>query len=69
MTSSHRASYPSIADPVTDWASDYDIFDPHYVADPYPIWAELRETCPMAHTERWGGSWLPTRYEDVYARD
>ena len=21
----------------------------------------------MAHTDRWGGSWLPTRYEDVYA--
>jgi cytochrome P450 len=53
--------------PVTDWASDYDIFDPGYVADPYPIWAELRQTCPMAHSERWGGSWLPTRYEDVYA--
>ena len=45
--------------PVTDWASDYDIFDPQYVADPFPIWDELRETCPMAHTERWGGSWLP----------
>ena len=21
----------------------------------------------MAHTDRWGGSWLPTRYADVYA--
>jgi cytochrome P450 len=56
-----------VTPPVTDWASDYDIFDPQYIADPYPIWAELRETCPMAHTDRWGGSWLPTRYEDVYA--
>ncbi len=54
-------------EPVTDWASDYDIFDPQYVNDPYGIWDELRETCPMAHTDRWGGSWLPTRYEDVYA--
>ncbi len=53
--------------PVTDWATDYDIFDPQYVEDPFPIWDELRERCPMAHTERWGGSWLPTRYEDVYA--
>jgi cytochrome P450 len=53
--------------PVTDWASDYDIFDPQYVADPYGIWDELRETCPMAHSDRWGGSWLPTRYADVYA--
>ena len=53
--------------PVTDWASDYDIFDPQYVADPYGIWDELREACPMAHSDRWGGSWLPTRYADVYA--
>ena len=53
--------------PVTDWASDYDIFDPQYVSDPYGIWDELRESCPMAHSDRWGGSWLPTRYADVYA--
>lgn len=57
--------------PVADWATDYDIFDPAYIADPYSIWADLRERCPIAHTERWGGSWLPTRYADVteMARD
>jgi cytochrome P450 len=53
--------------PVTDWKTDYDIFDAGYVRDPLPIWRELRETCPIAHTERWGGSWLPTRYEDLQA--
>ena len=51
--------------PVRDWASDYDIFDPDYVRDPAPVWKELRERCPIAHTERWGGSWLPTRYEHL----
>jgi hypothetical protein len=51
--------------PVVDWATDYDIFDPDYVADPFPIWDDLRERCPIAHTDRWGGSWLPTRYADV----
>ena len=51
--------------PVHDWASDYDIFDPDYVRDPAPVWDDLRERCPMAHTTRWGGSWLPTRYEDL----
>jgi cytochrome P450 len=56
-----------IVEPVTDWATDYDIFDAEYVADPTAIWDELRERCPMAHTDRWGGSWLPTRYDDVYA--
>ncbi len=57
--------------PVTDWASDYDILDPDYIASPYAIWDELRQTCPIAHTDRWGGSWLPTTYADVteMARD
>jgi cytochrome P450 len=52
---------------VRDWAADYDVYDPEYVTDPFPIWDDLRERCPVAHTERWGGSWLPTRYEDVVA--
>ena len=51
--------------PVRDWARDYDIFDPDYVRDPAPVWRELRARCPIAHTERWGGSWLPTRYEQL----
>jgi len=57
--------------PVTDWATDYDIFDQTYITDPYGIWDELRKSCPIAHTERWGGSWLPTSYADVteIARD
>ena len=51
-------------DPLTD----YDIFDREYVLDPFPVLDEIRESgCPIAHTERWGGSWLPTRYEDVVA--
>ena len=53
--------------PVTDWASDFDHTDPEWVADPYPIWDELRETCPVAHTDRYGGTWLPVRNEDVAA--
>ena len=53
--------------PVTDWATDYDVFDPTYTANPYPIWADLRNRCPIAHTDRWGGSYLPTRYADVTA--
>ncbi len=53
--------------PVKDWATDYDIFDDDYVRDPFPIWKELRESCPIAHSTRWGGSWLPTKYEDLQA--
>lgn len=53
--------------PVQQWATDFDILDPDYVADPAPVWADLREQCPMAHTERYGSTWLPTRYDDVAA--
>lgn len=51
---------------VSDWAEDYDIFDPEYIKDPFPIWDELRGKCPVPHTERWGGSWMPTTYKDVH---
>jgi cytochrome P450 len=52
---------------VTDWAEDFDHTDPEWVSDPYPIWDELRERCPVAHTERYGGTWLPVRHDDVAA--
>lgn len=53
--------------PVTDWATDFDHTDDVWAADPYPIWDELRTSCPIAHSERYGGVWLPTRHEDVAA--
>ena len=53
-------------EPVTDWKTDYDIFSKEYIKDPFPIWDNLREQCPVAHTERWDGSWMPTRYEDLF---
>ena len=50
-----------------DWAADYDIFDPRYIENPYPIWDDLRQRCPIAHSDRFGGSWLSTTYADVTA--
>jgi cytochrome P450 len=52
---------------VSDWATDFDHTDPEWVADPYPIWDELRTSCPVAHTDRYGGTWLPVRHDDVAA--
>ncbi len=52
---------------VVDWATDFDHTDPQWVADPYPIWEQLRGSCPVAHSERYGGTWLPVRHEDVAA--
>jgi hypothetical protein len=51
--------------PVADWASDFDHLDPGFVENPYPIWDELRRKCPIAHTERFSGVYLPLRYEDI----
>ncbi len=51
--------------PVSDWARDFDHADPAWVADPYPIWKELRQSCPVAHSERYGGAWLPVTHEYV----
>ena len=56
-----------VTGPVSDWASDFSHLEPEWAADPYSIQDDLRERCPVAHTERFGGGWLPTRYEDVAA--
>jgi len=53
--------------PVKDWKTDWDHLHPDWRDDPYPIWDELRKECPIAHTGRFGGAYLPTRYEDVKA--
>jgi cytochrome P450 len=51
--------------PVVRWDTDFDVLSPAYVADPFRIWDQLRKTCPVAHTDRRGSTWLPTRYQDV----
>ncbi|MGH3379774.1 MAG: cytochrome P450 [Actinoallomurus sp.] len=56
-----------ITGPVSDWATDFSHLEPEWSADPYPIQDQLRQRCPIAHTDRFGGGWLPTRYEDVAA--
>ena len=56
-----------ITGPVSDWATDFSHLEPEWAADPYPIQDDLRGRCPIAHTGRFGGGWLPTRYEDVAA--
>ena len=53
------------SEPVSDWATDFDHTDPVWAGNPYPIWADLRSRCPVAHSDRFGGAWLPTRHEDI----
>jgi hypothetical protein len=56
-----------VTGPVSDWATDFSHTEPEWAADPYPIQDDLRQRCPIAHTDRFGGAWLPVRYEDVAA--
>ena len=56
-----------VTGPVEDWATDFSHLEPEWAADPYSIQDDLRKRCPIAHTDRFGGGWLPTRYEDVAA--
>jgi cytochrome P450 len=56
-----------VTGPVSDWATDFSHVEPDWAADPYPIQDDLRQRCPVAHTDRFGGAWLPTRYDDVAA--
>ncbi len=56
-----------ITGPVSDWSTDFSHLEPEWAADPYPIQDDLRQRCPIAHTDRFGGGWLPVRYEDVAA--
>jgi cytochrome P450 len=51
--------------PVGDFATDFDHTDPAWVTDPYPIWEDLRQRCPVAHSERYGGTWLPLTHDLV----
>src|SRR5258708_7584242 len=51
--------------PVTDWVHDFDHTDPRWTENPFPIWDELREECPVVHTKRFLGCYLPTTYEAV----
>jgi cytochrome P450 len=57
---------PTVGDtePVEDWLHDFDVFDPGYVRDPFPVWDAVRG-CPVLSTERWGGVHLVIGYDAV----
>lgn len=47
--------------------ADWDPLSETAVADPFAAHAHLRSRCPVAFSERWGGFWALTRYEDIVA--
>ena len=46
---------------------EWDPLDPETFRDPHATYAALRQRCPVAYTDRWGGFWTLTRYEDIVA--
>jgi cytochrome P450 len=56
-----------MADDELDWATAFDHTDPEYAQRAPEIWDDLRGRCPVAHTAKFGGTWLPTRHADVAA--
>jgi cytochrome P450 len=56
-----------VTGPVADWATDFSHLEREYAQHAPEVWEDLRRRCPIAHTDRFGGGWLPTRYEDVAA--
>lgn len=42
-----------------------DIHSREFASDPYPVYDELRQECPVMRSEHYGGFWLLSRYEDV----
>ena len=64
-SASRRTRCPTSRSPTSRRTSTTPI--PTWVKDPYPIYDDLRERCPVAHSDRYGGTWLPTRHADVAA--
>jgi cytochrome P450 len=61
--------HDTIASPsgIADAARSFDHWDPRQAADPFPLYQQLRDGCPVAHSERHDGFWVLTRYDDVNA--
>ena len=45
--------------------TDFDIHDPAGVETLFDDYAALRSKCPVAHSTKWGGHWVTTRYDDI----
>ena len=55
----------SEADEVSELVSDLDPTDSRFVRNPYPVYDELRRTCPLGQGTRFGGFWVVSRFIDI----
>ena len=56
----------SIAEPTCP-VIHFDHHSPELARDPWVVYRQLRETCPVAHSDAYGGFKVVTRYRDVAA--
>lgn len=53
--------------PVSDYATDFDHAVTEYNANAPQVWKDLREGgCPVAHSDRYGGMWVPLTHDTVH---
>jgi cytochrome P450 len=45
---------------------EYDHYDPDFALDPHAQYAEMRQKCPVAFSENYGGYYVLTKYEDIH---
>ncbi len=52
---------------VTDFATDFDHADAAYNPNAPEVWKAVREGgCPVAHSDRYGGMWVPLTHDTVH---
>lgn len=49
----------------TQRTQDFDPLAPETFDSPYRLYSDLRERCPVAHSNAWGGFWALLKYDDV----
>ncbi len=45
---------------------DFDPLVPDTERDPHALYREMRKHCPVSHSDRFGGFWALTKFDDVY---
>ncbi|MCB1000309.1 MAG: cytochrome P450 [Acidimicrobiales bacterium] len=58
---------PADYGPVSDFTTDFDHADPAYNPVAPEVWKSLRDGgCPVAHSDRYGGMWVPITHDTVH---
>lgn len=54
-------------DRIEHFVEHFDYHDPELGTDPYPVYAELRQRCPIHRSPAYGGHWVISKYEHAHA--